>query len=577
MAVSANRLELLQIADAVAREKSIDRQIVLASMEDAYAKAARSRYGQETNVQAEIDPKTGELRLWRHLLVVEAVENPAVEISLKDAMRSNPAAQVGDAIADKLPPFTLGRIAAQSAKQVIVQKVRDAERDRQYDEFKERIGEIINGVVKRAEYGNVIVDLGRGEGIVRRDDLIPRETFRVGDRIRAYVADVRREPRGPQIFLSRTHPQFMTKLFTQEVPEIYDGIIEIKAVSRDPGSRAKIAVISRDSSIDPVGACVGMRGSRVQAVVGELQGEKIDIIPWSPDIATFIVNALQPAEVAKVVLDEDSERIEVVVPDDQLSLAIGRRGQNVRLASQLTGWDIDILTEAEESERRQKEFAERTTIFMEALDVDEVVGQLLASEGFRSVEELTYVDVSELASIEGFDEDTAAEIQNRATSYLAKIEAELDARRAELGVSDDLLSIPGLTVAMMVKLGDNEVKTIEDLAGCATDDLLGWTERRGTETVRTPGYFDGFEVTREDAEAMVMEARRLAGWISDESEPAGDAVLTDGLLPISSGRFPVAGRGCSGRGMFSAGRLHKRLFPARFETSPRLIRDSRRK
>jgi N utilization substance protein A len=524
MAVSANRLELLQIADAVAREKSIDRQIVLASMEDAYAKAARSRYGQETNVQAEIDPKTGELRLWRHLLVVEAVENPAVEISLKDAMRSNPAAQVGDAIADKLPPFTLGRIAAQSAKQVIVQKVRDAERDRQYDEFKERIGEIINGVVKRAEYGNVIVDLGRGEGIVRRDDLIPRETFRVGDRIRAYVADVRREPRGPQIFLSRTHPQFMTKLFTQEVPEIYDGIIEIKAVSRDPGSRAKIAVISRDSSIDPVGACVGMRGSRVQAVVGELQGEKIDIIPWSPDIATFIVNALQPAEVAKVVLDEDSERIEVVVPDDQLSLAIGRRGQNVRLASQLTGWDIDILTEAEESERRQKEFAERTTIFMEALDVDEVVGQLLASEGFRSVEELTYVDVAELASIEGFDEDTAAEIQNRATSYLAKIEAELDARRAELGVSDDLLSIPGLTVAMMVKLGENEIKTIEDLAGCATDDLLGWTERRGTETVRTPGYFDGFEVTREDAEAMVMEARRLAGWISDESEPAGEAV-----------------------------------------------------
>jgi len=524
MAVSANRLELLQIADAVAREKSIDRQIVLASMEDAYAKAARSRYGQETNVQAEIDPKTGELRLWRHLLVVEAVENPAVEISLKDAMRSNPAAQVGDAIADKLPPFTLGRIAAQSAKQVIVQKVRDAERDRQYDEFKERIGEIINGVVKRLEYGNVIVDLGRGEGIVRRDDLIPRETFRVGDRIRAYVADVRREPRGPQIFLSRTHPQFMTKLFTQEVPEIYDGIIEIKAVSRDPGSRAKIAVISRDSSIDPVGACVGMRGSRVQAVVGELQGEKIDIIPWSPDIATFIVNALQPAEVAKVVLDEDSERIEVVVPDDQLSLAIGRRGQNVRLASQLTGWDIDILTEAEESERRQKEFAERTTIFMEALDVDEVVGQLLASEGFRSVEELTYVDVAELASIEGFDEDTAAEIQNRATSYLAKIEAELDARRAELGVSDDLLSIPGLTVAMMVKLGENEVKTIEDLAGCATDDLLGWTERRGTETVRTPGYFDGFEVTREDAEAMVMEARRLAGWISDESEPAGEAV-----------------------------------------------------
>lgn len=376
MAVSANRLELLQIADAVAREKLIDRQIVLASMEEAYAKAARSRYGMETNVRAEIDPKTGELRLWRHLLVVEAVENPSVEISLEDARRSNPAAQLGDVIADKLPPFDLGRIAAQSAKQVIVQKVRDAERDRQYEEYKDRIGEIINGVVKRVEYGNVIVDLGRSEGIVRRDELIPREVFRPGDRIRAFVFDVRREARGPQIFLSRTHPQFMAKLFAQEVPEIYDGIISVKAVARDPGSRAKIAVISRDSSIDPVGACVGMRGSRVQAVVGELQGEKIDIIPWSPDVATFIVNALQPAEVAKVVLDEEAERIEVVVPDDQLSLAIGRRGQNVRLASQLTGWDIDILTEAEESERRQKEFVERTQTFMDALDVDEVVGQL---------------------------------------------------------------------------------------------------------------------------------------------------------------------------------------------------------
>jgi N utilization substance protein A len=513
MAISANRLELLQIADAVAREKLIDRQIVLASMEEAYAKAARSRYGMETNVKAEIDPKTGELRLWRHLQVVELVDNSATEISLDDAKRSNPAAQVGDVIADKLPPFDLGRIAAQSAKQVIVQKVRDAERDRQFDEYKDRIGEIINGLVKRAEYGNVIVDLGRSEGIIRRDELIPRETFRPGDRVRAYVFDVRREPRGPQIFLSRTHPQFMAKLFAQEVPEIYDGIITVKAVARDPGSRAKIAVISRDSSIDPVGACVGMRGSRVQAVVGELQGEKIDIIPWSPDVATFIVNALQPAEVAKVVLDEESERIEVVVPDDQLSLAIGRRGQNVRLASQLTGWDIDILTEAEESERRQKEFVERTAIFMEALDVDEVVGQLLASEGFRSVEELTYVDVSELASIEGFDDETAAEIQSRAANFLSAKETELDNARLALGVSDDLKTVAGVTLAMLVKLGENDVKTVDDLAGCATDDLLGWTERKGTETIRNAGYLDGFELTRDDAEAMIMDARVKAGWI----------------------------------------------------------------
>ena len=409
MAVSANRLELLQIADAVAREKVIDRSIVVAAMEDAIAKAARSRYGAETDVHAEIHPRTGELRLSRHLLVVDQVENDATEISLEDARRRNPAAQVGDAISEPLPPFDFGRIAAQSAKQVIVQKVRDAERDRQYEEYKDRIGEIINGLVKRVEYGNVIVDLsGRGEGIVRRDELIPRETFRPGDRIRAYLFDVRREARGPQIFLSRTHPQFMAKLFASEVPEIYDGIVEVKAVARDPGSRAKIAVTSRDSSIDPVGACVGMRGSRVQAVVGELQGEKIDIIPWSYDRATFIVNALQPAEVVKVVLDEEAERIEVVVPDDQLSLAIGRRGQNVRLASQLTGWDIDILTEAEESERRQKEFVERTELFMGALDVDEVVGQLLASEGFRSVEEIAAADPSEIAAIQGFDEDTGA-------------------------------------------------------------------------------------------------------------------------------------------------------------------------
>jgi len=530
MAVSANRLELLQIADAVAREKVIDRQIVLAAMEDAYAKAARSRYGTETNVQAEIDPRTGELRLWRHLQVVDLVDNPAVEISLEDAKRSNPAAQVGDAIADKLPPFDLGRIAAQSAKQVIVQKVREAERDRQYDEYKDRIGEIVNGVVKRAEYGNVIVDLGRGEGIVRRDELIPREAFRPGDRIRAYVYDVRREQRGPQIFLSRTHPQFMARLFAQEVPEIYDGIIEVKAVARDPGSRAKIAVISRDSSIDPVGACVGMRGSRVQAVVGELQGEKIDIIPWSPDAATFIVNALQPAEVAKVVLDEDAERIEVVVPDDQLSLAIGRRGQNVRLASQLTGWDIDILTEQEESERRQTEFAENTAKFMEALNVDEMVAQLLASEGFSSVEDIAYVDADELASIEGFDETTAEELQARAREFLDRQEAELDSERQALGVSDDLRGIDGLTTAMMVTLGKADIKTLEDFAGCASDDLIGWNERKNGETKRFPGYLEGFGLSKADAEQMVLAARLKAGWITaDEETPEDPAEVAESV------------------------------------------------
>ncbi|MGE3147962.1 MAG: transcription termination factor NusA [Pseudorhodoplanes sp.] len=515
MAVSANRLELLQIADAVAREKAIERGIVIAAMEDAIAKAARSRYGAETDVHAEINPKTGELRLARHLLVVETVENPSSQISLEDARRRNPAAQIGDTIADALPPLEYGRIAAQSAKQVIVQKVRDAERDRQYQEYKDRIGDIANGIVKRVEYGNVVVDLGRGEAIVRRDEMLPRETLRNGDRVRAYIYDVRREPRGPQIFLSRTHPQFMAKLFAQEVPEIYDGIVEIRAVARDPGSRAKIAVISRDSSVDPVGACVGMRGSRVQAVVNELQGEKIDIIPWSADIATFVVNALAPAEVSKVVLDEDRERIEVVVPDQQLSLAIGRRGQNVRLASQLTGWDIDILTEQEESERRQTEFQNRTQVFVDALNVDEVVGQLLASEGFNSVEELALVDAKEISGIEGFDEETAVELQDRAREYLAQLEAEQDGKRRELGVEDALKDIPGVTTPMLVKFGENGVKTVEDLAGCATDDLIGWTERKDGETKREPGILDGFELSRDEAESLVMQARLKAGWITE--------------------------------------------------------------
>lgn len=515
MAVSANRLELLQIADAVAREKSIDREIVLEAMADAIQKAARSRYGSETNIRADINPKTGEIKLQRLLEVVEAVDDYSTQIALQTALDQNPEAQLGDFIAEPLPPMDFGRIAAQSAKQVIVQKVREAERDRQFDEFKDRVGEIINGTVKRVEYGNVIVDLGRGEAIIRRDELIPRENFRYGDRVRAYVYDVRREQRGPQIFLSRTHPQFMVKLFTMEVPEIYDGIIELKSVARDPGSRAKIAVISNDGSIDPVGACVGMRGSRVQAVVGELQGEKIDIIPWSDDPASFIVNALQPAEVAKVVLDEDAERIEVVVPDDQLSLAIGRRGQNVRLASQLTGWDIDILTEQEESERRQKEFNERTELFMNALNVDEMVGQVLASEGFSQVEEVAYVDVSEVASIEGFDEDTAQELQSRAAEYLDAIEAELEGKRVELGVSDELRALPNMTSVMLVKLGEDGTKTMEDFAGYAADDLLGWSERKEGVTTKFDGIFTGLDISRAEVDEMIVAARLAAGWITE--------------------------------------------------------------
>jgi N utilization substance protein A len=527
MAVSANRLELLQIADAVAREKSIDRMIVIASMQDAIEKAAKTRYGAETEIRAEINPRTGELKLTRLREVVESVEEPAKQISLPDALERNGAAKLGDFVGEPLPPIEFGRIAAQSAKQVIVQKVRDAERERMYDEYINRVGEIVNGTVKRVEYGNVIVDLGRGEAIIRRDELIPREMYRYGDRVRAYIYDVRREQRGPQIFLSRTHPQFMAKLFMQEVPEIYDGIITIRSIARDPGSRAKIAVTSNDSSIDPVGACVGMRGSRVQAVVGELQGEKIDIIPWTDNIADLVVSALQPADVAKVVLDEQAEKIEVVVPDEQLSLAIGRRGQNVRLASQLIGWDIDILTEQEESERRQKEFTERSALFMQALDVDEMVAQLLASEGFSSVEQLAYIDLSEITSIQGFDEETAAELQQRATDYLAAIEKANDEERTTLGVDDELYDIAGMNAAMLVALGKDGIKTLDDFAGNAADDLVGWTERKDGEVKRFDGTFKDFPVSREEAEEMILQARLKAGWITEADLAAGEAEITD--------------------------------------------------
>src|SRR3984885_8984491 len=465
-------IELLQVADAVAREKNIDREEVVEAMEQAIQKAGRSKYGHEHDIRAAIDRRTGEISLKRYREVAETIENEITQISLEDARFEKKDAQVGDFLVEDLPPIDFGRIPAQMAKQVIVQRVRDAERQRQFREYKDRVGEIVNGIVKRVEYGNVTVELGRAEAILRRDETLPREHFKNGDRVRAYIYDVREEPRGPQIFLSRTHPQFMAKLFMQEVPEIYDGIITIKSVARDPGSRAKIGVVSKDSSIDPVGACVGMRGSRVQAVVGELQGEKIDIIPWSNDPATFVVNALAPAEVTKVVLDDISHRIEVVVPDDQLSQAIGRRGQNVRLASMLTGWDIDILTEAEESERRVEETKTRSALFIEALDVDDVIAHLLVAEGFTSVEEIAYTEIEELAQIEGFDEDVAAELRDRALAYLEQRDAALSERRVALGVSDEVAAVEGLSPTMLVALGEKEVKTLDDLGDLATDELV---------------------------------------------------------------------------------------------------------
>ncbi|WP_022700801.1 transcription termination factor NusA [Oceanicaulis alexandrii] len=531
--VSANKLEILQIARAVAQEKMIDESIVLEAIEEAIQKAARSRYGAELDIHCNINPKTGEMRLTSRTTVVEEVENEAHQITLDEAKKRDPEAEIGTFYEEELPPIEFGRVASQTAKQVITQKVREAERQRQFNEYKDRIGEIVNGIVKRVEYGNVIIDLGKAEAIIRRSDGIPRESLQVNDRVRAYIYDVREETRGPQIFLSRAHPDFMAALFAQEVPEVYEGVIEIPRVARDPGSRAKIAVISNDSSIDPVGACVGMRGSRVQAVVNELAGEKIDIIPWNPDPATFIVNALQPAEVAKVVLDDEAERIEVVVPDDQLSLAIGRRGQNVRLASQLTGWAIDILTEEEESERRQKEFSVRTSTFMDALDVDEVIAQLLATEGFAEVEDIAFVDLEEIAVIEGFDDDTAQEIQTRAREYLDKRDIERDARRKELGVEDAVLEVEGVDLPMAVKFGENEICTIEDLAGLTPDDLRGWYETRDGERVREPGILEGSDMSAEDAEMLIMRARVIAGWISEEDlpqvEPEAEEVEADAL------------------------------------------------
>ena len=494
------KLELIQVADVVAREKGIERDEVIEAMEQAIQKAGRSKYGNEHDIRATINRNSGEIQLVRRTEVVEEVEDEVTQIALDQAQKQDKALALGDFIIDPLPPIDFGRIAAQTAKQVIVQKVREAERTRQFHEFKDRVGEIINGIVKRVEFGNVTLDLGRAEAILRRDELLPRESFRNGDRVRAYIYEVREELRGPQIFVSRTHPEFMKGMFKQEVPEIYDGIIEIKAVARDPGSRAKIGVISYDGSIDPVGACVGMRGSRVQAVVGELQGEKIDIIPWSDDTATFVVNALAPAEVSKVVLDEDQKRIEVVVPDEQLSLAIGRRGQNVRLASILSGWDIDILTEAEESERRQEEFKTRSTLFIEALDIDDVIAHLLVAEGFSSVTEIAHSALSDLAQIEGFDEAIAEELQTRALAFNEAEQEGLYKQRIELGVTDELAKMSGITPSMLVILGNNQIKTIDDLGDLASDELLEMLPDAG--------------LSIEDANNIIMTAR--AHWFEDD-------------------------------------------------------------
>ncbi|MFM2020966.1 MAG: hypothetical protein RJB02_674 [Pseudomonadota bacterium] len=530
--IAANKAELLAIANAVASEKMIDKSIVVEALEEAIQRAARARYGAENDIRAKLDTQTGDLRLWRVVEVVEEVDDYFKQVDLKQAEKLQKGAAVGDFIVDPLPPVDLGRIDAQSAKQVIFQKVRDAERERQYEEFKDRAGEVITGVVKSVEFGHVVVDLGRAEGVIRRDQQIPREVVRNGDRVRALILKVVRENRGPQILLSRAHPDFMKKLFAQEVPEIYDGIIEIKAAARDPGSRAKIGVISYDSSIDPVGACVGMKGSRVQAVVQEMQGEKIDIIPWSDDAATFIVNALQPATVSRVVIDEEEGRIEVVVPDDQLSLAIGRRGQNVRLASQLTGRAIDIMTEAESSEKRQKEFVERSEMFQQELDVDETLAQLLVAEGFSELEEVAYVAVDEIAGIEGFDEELAEELQNRAIEALDRKEEAARTTRRELGVEDALGELPHLTEAMLVTLGKAGIKTLDDLADLATDELVqkGRAEQRRSDNNRRsnrgdekPGILASFGLSEEQGNEIIMAAR--AHWFDDEPEANGEDAI----------------------------------------------------
>ena len=513
---SGSGSELIQIADAVAKEKLIDPKLVIEAMEESLAKAAKSKYGQEYDIRADIDTKSGIVSMSRWRKVVEQVENHFTEINESDAKKINPQVSLEGFIEEQLPPMDFGRIAAQAAKQIIVQKVREADRARQYEEYKDKVGQIINGQVKRVEYGNVIVDLGRAEAVLKREQLIRREVMRVGDRVRAYIKEVKEDTRGPQIFLSRTNSEFLVELFKMEVPEIYDGIIDIKTVCRDPGSRAKIGVLSHDNSIDPVGACVGMRGSRVQAVVNELQGEKIDILPWNDDAPTFLVNALQPAEVSKVVLDEDAKRIEVVVPTDQLSLAIGRRGQNVRLASQLTEYDIDILTEEDESQRRQEEFSERSQLFMEHLNVDEMVAQLLVSEGFSTMEEVAFVESSEISSIDGFDKETATELQERAKDYLENLNKKsLDFAKSN-GIEDDLLNFEGLNPQMLEVLVKDGIKSLKDFATCADWELAGGYTIVDGNRVRDEGLLEHFELSLSEAQQLIMKAREMLGWVTKE-------------------------------------------------------------
>ncbi len=500
---SMPRPEIILVADTVAREKNIDRDDVLEAMEIAIQKAGRSKYGFEHDIRATIDRKSGAISLARYREVVESadqIENEVTQLSLAEAKAYDSNIKVGEFIIDPLPPIDFGRIAAQTAKQVIVQKVRDAERNKQFEEYKEKVGSIINGTVKRIEFGNVILDIGKTEAILRRDEIIPREKFKNGDRVRAYVLEVRRENKGPQIFLSRTCPEFLAKLFASEVPEIYDGIVKIVGVARDPGSKAKIAVRTDDMTVDAVGACVGLRGIRVQAVVTELQGEKIDIVPYSEDKAQFIVSALAPAEVTKVVLDEDNNRIEVVVPQEQFSIAIGRRGQNVKLASQLLGCDIDVLTEEQEQERRSNENKVRSQRFMEALDVDEMIAHLLIAEGFSTVDEIALVDLSELAEIEGFDEDVAKELQSRAQEFIAKRNKEFEEKSKSLGIDEKLQQLPGLDQDMLLTLASSGVKTIDDLADLATDELI---EMLGENTLSV-----------QEANKVIMAAREH--WFAEE-------------------------------------------------------------
>ncbi len=502
---SMPRPEIVLVADTVAREKNIDREDVFTAMEVAIQKGARSKYGVEHDIRAVIDRKTGAIALSRYREVVAddaVIENEAAQMPLSKARKIKPDAEIGEFLVDALPPIDFGRIAAQTAKQVIVQKVREAERNKQYEEYREKIGTIVNGTVKRAEFGNVILDIGKTEAILRRDEMIAREKFKNGDRIRAYVLDVRRENRGPQIFLSRTCPEFMAKLFTQEVPEIYDGIVKIMGVARDPGSKAKIAVKAEDVTVDAVGACVGLRGIRVQAVVNELQGEKIDIVPYSEDKAQYVVSALAPAEVTKVVLDEENGRIEVVVPQNQFSVAIGRRGQNVKLASQLLGCDIDVLTEEQEQERRSNENKVRSQRFMEALDVDEMIAHLLIAEGFSTVDEIALVDLSELSEIEGFDEDVAKELQSRAKEFVAKRDQEFADKSKSLGIDDKLKDIDGLEQDMIISLAEKGVKTLDDLADLAADELI---ELLGENVV-----------SQAEADKIIMAAR--AHWFTGEEQ-----------------------------------------------------------